>query len=292
MKRIFFLLALLNCSVTATFPQKTQKVTATYTYHAPENVSLEEAKRIALDRAKLTAIADAFGTLVTQNNSTVISNQNGKTDSRFFSFGGSEVKGEWIETTKEPKYKIRYEGDMLVVYVEVYGRIREIVSAGIDFTAKILRNGTEEKFASNDFLSGDDMFLYFKSPIDGYLTVYLLDEATHDVYCLLPYKASGEGSYFIEHDKPYILFSVKDDKVNPGIVDEYTMTCSQETEFNDIYILFSPNAFVKAKSDDLTKKLSPRHLSYKDFYKWLVSTMKRDAQLKKEIINIKISQVK
>ena len=66
----FLIMAFLFVSADA-FSQKTQKVTATYTYHSPENVTLEEAKRTALERAKVTAIADAFGTIVSQSNSTI-----------------------------------------------------------------------------------------------------------------------------------------------------------------------------------------------------------------------------
>ena len=260
-----------------------------YTYHAPENVTLEEAKRVALDRAKLTAIADAFGTLVTQSNTTIMSNQTGKTDSRFFSLGGSEVKGEWIETTKEPIYNIRYEGNMLIVSVEVSGLVREITNAGIDFTTKILRNGTEEKFESNEFRSGDDMYLYFKSPVDGYLTVYLLDETTQEVFCLLPYRASGEGAYRIEHDKTYILFSANHEQENPTFVDEYTMTCNRETEFNDIYVIFSPNPFVKASSSEAKQEILPRQSHYQDFQKWLSKNKKKDLNMKHVTIRIKIT---
>ena len=281
---ILSLLLSLSC-----FSQKVEKVTATYTYHAPENVTLEQAKRIALDRAKITAIADAFGTIVTQSNTNVMSTENGKTDSRFFSLGGSEVKGEWIETTKEPTYKISYEGDMLVVAVEVSGRIREIVSAGIDFTAKILRNGTEEKFESSDFRSGDDMFLYFKSPVDGYLTVYLLDETSQEVFCLLPYKASGEGAYRIEHDHSYILFSAKHEQENPSIVDEYNLTCNGETEFNDIYVIFSPNQFTKANSQETADEVLPRQLTYENFQKWLVKLRKKDKEV---VVNNKQIKIK
>ena len=287
MKRLW-LISILLCMVAAVHAQKTEKVTATYTYYAPENVTLEEAKRTALDRAKLSAIADAFGTLVTQSNSTVMTNENGKSNSRFLSLGGSEVKGEWIETIKDPIYNIRYEGDMLVISVEVVGRIREIVNASIDVTVKILRNGTEEKFESSEFRSGDDMYLYFKSPIDGYLTVYLLDETTQEVYCLLPYKASGEGAYRIEHDRPYILFSAKNEPTNPSIVDEYTMTCSRDTEFNDIYIIFSPNAFAKANSNETDEEVLPRQLVYEEFQKWLVKLKKIDSQasINRKEINI------
>lgn len=275
MIRPLFTLIILSVAAIS-FAQKVQKVTATYTYYVPENVTLEEAKRTALDRAKISAIADAFGTLVTQNNSTVITNQNGESNNRFFSLGGSEVKGEWIETTKEPIYNIRYEGNMFIVSVEVSGHIREIVSAGIDFTAKVLRNGIEEKFESNEFRSGDEMYLYFKSPVSGYLVVYLLDATTQEAYCLLPYKASGEGAYRIEHDHPYILFSAKHETQNPGIVDEYIMTCNRDVEFNDIYVIFSLSPFTKANGNKTENEVLPRHLAYEDFQKWLVKLRKKD----------------
>ena len=285
-----FLTYLLLSFVAVAFPQKTQKVPATYTYYASDNVTLEEAKRTALDRAKISAIADAFGTLVTQSNSTVMVNQNGQTDSRFFSLGGSEVKGEWIETTREPEYDIKYEGSMLVVSVEVSGIIREITSAGIDVIAKILRNGTEERFESTDFRNGDDMYLYFKSPVDGYLTVYLLDETTQEVYCLLPYKASGEGAYRIEHDRPYILFSAKHEQENPNIVDEYALTCNGETEYNDIYVIFSPNAFAKANTNETSSDIIPRQLSYNQFQKWFAKIHKKDVHLTSHFKQISISK--
>ena len=79
------------------FAQKTKKVCGEYIYYAPSTQSLEDAKYTALERAKLQALADEFGTVITQSNSTVMTMENGKTDSRFFSLSGSEVKGEWIE---------------------------------------------------------------------------------------------------------------------------------------------------------------------------------------------------
>ena len=285
--RTLFFVVLLTFSAAA-FSQKTEKVTATYTYYAPEHISQAEAKRIALDRAKITAIADAFGTIVTQSNTNVVSVQNGKTEERFFSLGGSEVKGEWIETLKDPVYDIRYEGDMLVVSVEVTGRIREIVGAGIDFTAKVLRNGVEEKFESTEFRSGDDLFLYFKSPVDGYLTVYLLDETSGDVFCLLPYRASGGGAYRIEHDRPYILFSSKHEVNNPGDVDEYNMTCNSDKEYNDVYVIFSPNAFAKANANEVTSEMLPRQLSFEDYQKWLAKLRKKDKDACVKKIEIQI----
>lgn len=286
--KCFLSIFLFVIAITA-YAQKTEKVIGQYSYYVPENVTLEEAKRTALIRAQLTAIADAFGTIITQSNSTIIRNQNEKTDSRFFSLSSSEVKGEWIETTREPEYEIKYEGDMLVVSVEVRGLAREFVSAGIDFTAKILRNGTEDKFESSEFRSGDDMYLYFKSPIDGYLVVYMLDEIAQKAFCLLPYKTSGDGAYRIEHDHPYILFSAKNEPNNPSVVDEYVMTCSREIEFNNIYIIFSPNPFTRTSSDEVIDDLLPRQLSYIDFQKWILNNKKKDKEISCKNIQIKIT---
>ena len=280
LRYVFILLMLLKLlSISA---QKIEKVHGEYTYHVPDNVSLEEGKRTALERAKIQAIADAFGTLVSQNNSTIVKNENGKSSVDFLSIGGSDVKGEWIETIGEPKFDIFYESNMLTIKVSIDGKAREIKTATIDFEAKLLRNGTEEKYESNEFRYGDDLYLYFKSPINGYLAVYLLDENTQQVFCLLPYKSSGEPAYKIIHDKPYVFFSCQKAEDNPSEVDEYTMTCEYSMEQNTIYIVFSPNMFTKAFAEDGNAGL-PRQLPLKEFQKWLGKCKVKDTNLKETI---------
>lgn len=265
------------------FAQRTEKVRAEYIYHAPENISLEEAKCIALERAKIQVIADEFGTLVSQSNTTLVSNRNGESSSDFFSLGGSEVKGEWIETIGKPEYEINYEQGMLVVKAMVSGHIREIVSAQIDLKAEVLCNGTDLKFSRTDFKSGDDLYLYFQSPVNGYLAVYLLDEVSQMVYCLLPYKSSSEAVTPIVKDKPYIFFSAKHAGDKGHLVDEYTMTCNNPVERNTIYVVFSPNEFAKANSNNVDELL-PQELSFEEFQKWLVKGRNRD---KKKVVKCK-----
>ena len=285
LRYVFILLMLLNLlSISA---QEIEKVHGEYTYHVTDNVSLEEGNRTALERAKIQALADAFGTLVSQNNSTIIKNENGKSSVDFLSIGGSDVKGEWIETIGEPKFDIFYESNMLTIKVTIVGKAREIKNANIDFEAKLLRNGTEEKFESDEFRNGDDLYLYFKSPINGYLAVYLLDENTQQVFCLLPYKSSGEPAYKIVHDKPYIFFSCQKAEENPNEVDEYTMTCEHSMEQNTIYIVFSPNMFAKAFAEDGSIGL-PRQLPLKEFQKWLGKCKAKDTNIqeKKKVITI------
>lgn len=260
------------------FSQKIKTVSGEYTYYVPENIDLEKAKQIALERVKIQLIADEFGTIVSQNNSTTVKNRNGKSDIDFISIGGSEVKGEWIETIGEPNFKPSFENGQLIINVHIKGKIREIVSANIDFKALVLRNGTEDKYEDDTFKSGDDLFLSFISPISGYVIVYLVDN-NGTAFCLLPYQNQEQGNVNIKANERYVFFS---EKLSPqdlkAYVDEYTMTCSHSQEINQICVVFSPNTFVKA-TDGKKEECLPRELSNEDFQKWLVSCRVKDKDM-------------
>ncbi len=287
MKPILLLLSVLF--TLPVFSQKMKTVEGEYTYHAPENVTLEEAKRIALDRAKIQALADAFGTIVSQTNATHVQNRNGSSDIDFLSIGGSEVKGEWIETVGEPQYNISYEQGMLVVKVSVKGKAREIVSAQIDIKAKVLRNGTEDKFESDEFRDGDDLYLSFVSPVSGYLAVYLVD-AEQKAYCLLPYRSQTDGIYKVEANRRYLFFNIKEAPPQERqYVDEYVMTTPQATEQNTLYLIFSPKLFTKATDCHIDEVL-PRELDFEDFQKWMTKHRKHDDKMSTTILPITITR--
>lgn len=281
------LLLLLLTSSSIVFSQELKTVEGDYTYYAPENVTLEQARRTALERAKIQALADEFGTIVSQTEFSRVENVNGKSDVNFLSFGGTEVKGEWIETIGEPIYNIRYEGNMLVITCKVRGKAREIVTAQIDLTAKVLRNGTEEKFESAEFRNGDDLYLLFQSPVKGYLAVYLMD-ADGQAFCLLPYRSQTEGVYPVKANQRYVFFN---ERLAPYSerpqIDEYVMTTERSSEYNQICVIFSPNQFVKAVDGNADEGL-PRQLSSDDFYKWLVKCRKRDKDMSTKTVTIQI----
>lgn len=283
---VFVLLAFISIPL---FPQKMKTVEAEYTYYVPENVTLEEARHTALNRAKIQALADAFGTLVTQANSTVVNNRDGASSIDFLSLGDSEVKGEWIETIGDPVFDIFYEQGMLAVKASVKGRAREIVSAAIDFKAKVLRNGTDDKFESAEFKDGDDLYLSFLSPVSGYLAVYLAD-SSGQAYCLLPYRHQSSGIYSVVANRRYVLFSADEASVDERpYVDEYILTCSRQSlEYNVVYVVFSPQPFVKA-ADERMGEACPRQLTFDEFQKWLAKVRKHDSAmgLHKFIITIR-----
>lgn len=270
------------------FSQKIKTVDGEYTYVVPENVNLDKAKYIALERLKIQLIEEEFGSTVSQSNSTLVKNSNGKSDVDFVSIGGSEVNGEWIETIGTPRYNIYYEKEMLVVSVKAKGRIREIISTAVDVKSLVLRNGIEDRFESDTFKSGDDLYISFQSPTNGYLVVYLVD-TDQRAFCLLPYQNMKEESINVEANKRYVLFSTQtaSSELKP-YVDEYTMTCTHDQEINQLYVIFSTSPFVKAIDDKLEKEL-PRELSNEDFQKWLAKYRTRDTNMvvKKTTITIR-----
>lgn len=287
----FILFMIFASSFLVGYSQRTAKVSATFTYYASETISIEEAKRIALDRAKIQAIADEFGTIVSQSTSTVITNKNGESDTHFFALGGSDVKGEWIETIGNPEYQLKFENHFLVVTCSVKGKAREITSSKIEFTAKTLRNGTELRFEDVNFRNGDDLYLYFRSPANGYLATYLLDELTQTIYCVLPYKAQSISAYPIEANKEYVMFSRKEaDKSERQIVDEYVLSCENDKEFNTLYILFSSSQIGKRNGFDDSIEDKPDNISFKDFKSWLSRTLSKDSNIQFQEINISISK--
>ena len=281
-------LLLILCS-TAVFAQKTVKVCGEYTCRAPESISLEQAKKMVLEQAKLAALAEQFGTTISQWNSTVVKNENGKSDISFLSLGGSEVKGEWLEDLKIEYGKPYYEQDMLILSVSVCGRAREITSAGVDFSAKTLNNA-ESKYETDIFHDGEDIFLAFRTPVDGYLAVYLEDtEAT--AFCLLPYRKDPSGKVPVKSGKDYIFFSKKHaDITEKSTVTEYMLSCEKPVEQNRLFIIFSPNEFTKANDAQATDEVFPRELSSEDLQKWLAKNRLRDKDMKVEIKSLTIKK--
>lgn len=270
---LFFLILTLQLSA-----QDLKRVKGEYIYHAPGDVTLEQAKQTALQRAKVQALADAFGTVVTQSNATRVENASGRSETSMIALGGSEVKGEWIETIGEPTYSISYEQEMLVVKCTVAGKAREITSDKPVFEAHVLRNGTETRFESDVFRSGDDLYLQFRSPVDGWLNVYL-DDGQGNVAAMLPYRAQGFGATEIKGNKDYLFFSRQD--AATGDADEYTMTCNGTMELNQVVLVFSENPFTKVSSSDgITDTRS--------FLTWLAKLKAHDKKACSQTISIQV----
>lgn len=282
---ITFLLIMCLVSLSAT-AQRSKKVCGEYTYYAEGNVSLNEAKIIALENAKLQALAREFGTVVTQSTTQDESFDDGREHSFFAQLSSSEVRGEWLANEGDPVYDIDFANDMLIVKCSVCGTAREISNEVADFETLVLRNGTSTKFADTHFKAGDDMYLYFKAPSDGYVAVYLVDE-TPEAYCLLPYASDVDGLYPVKHGQEYVFFSIDKEPKDKYSVDEYTLTCSKEVERNRMYVIFSENPFTKAVDSQVQDGL-PRQLSFGDFSNWLAKRRSRDSHMGVKVMYIDV----
>ncbi len=270
MKRLLLLLSLISTTLWL-HGQQTAVVSATYTYFAPESMAVDEAKHIALERAKIEAIASEFGTVVTQSNTVVLSNSNENSETRFYSVGGSDVKGEWIETIGQPQYNITYVKGILTVTVKVKGRIKEIDSTAPEIELKTYRNGVSQNNETSDFLDGDDFFMTVRPSVDGYLVAYLLDETAKKVYRILPYQQDSARNVKLKEGQLYTFFlSEGADELSRALIDTYTMTCQETIEFNRLYVLFSKNP-ISVTSDEIKQNEElPLEVDEKRFRDWML----------------------
>lgn len=271
-------LPILLLSALLLFAQDLKTVSAEFVYYAPETLSLEDAKKEALNRAKIQAIAEEFGTLVSQTNFTNIQNMNEHSNINFQSIGMSEVKGEWIEDLGKPEYDIKYIDGTLVIGVKVKGKARELKGKSYECQAKVLRH-KDNKNETDSFNDGDQFIISFMSSVKGYITIYLSDN-NGNVSCLLPYASQSEPNVEIKANVEYIFFDRGVD--NSDFVDEYYLTCPPgKTENNTIFVVFSKNVFSKAldKAKDFDTLILPRELSESDFNKWLTQCRRRDPDM-------------
>lgn len=308
MKRIVLLLSsiLMTVAVLAN-PKKPEvkTVTAECDYIMNPRETLEEARINAIEQAKVQAIANEFGLTMNLTNFTTLSADKNYDSERFNSFAMSDVNGEWIQTISEDVTPI-FDKNMTIFHVKIKGKVREIVSNPIELELKILANGTNPKMnliRDDRLMVGDYLYVYFMSPIDGYLTMYLEDcQSDEKIQALVPYRGMNEGSMKIEANKPYIFFSREDaEPAIANMVGRIKVNARNDIDYNRLYVLFSPNQFVKAlDNDNASPEASfqdrngntihrlPREIEVKAFQNWLSKTRLKDPdmQLKTVIFSI------
>lgn len=298
MKRWLIILTIFSwvLGLSAQENSREKKVKGSYTYEIPRSMSYDQACQAALVKAQNDAIAEAFGLSMREGNSLFVSNINGKSDINFISTSEGTVRGVWLGDESEPVYERFYENGRDWVKVTVKGRAREIRSAGIDFEIAPIRYRPDKELATDVFKDKDDFFLYFKTPVNGYLTVFLFDIAANQVFCLLPYQDSGSGSYPITFGQEYYFFSPSHARPEDGAVDELVLTCVPEKpeEYNQLFIIFSPNKYGRVLSKNDQQQLDeglmiPSSLDYKEFNKWLMKCQQKDEEMEVRRIPIKIT---
>lgn len=241
--------------------------------------SMDEAKEKARQLAVINAIENRVGTYVEQDASTYI--RNGQSEFRII--GNTRVKGEWLKTIDE-SYEVvqkkiggRKKTRETWITCQVKGEVREITRAPIDLKF-IPLNCPDPVCRTYDFNDGEPFYLYFTSPVDGNLNIYMADDQAR-VYRLLPYKSMREsfgGEVPVKADSGYIFFAAGDKYNYFGDnayqpVDEMIMESDGDREVMDLYIVFSPDEFDKPGlvRDNGMNGTVPFYLSRSAFDEWI-----------------------
>lgn len=265
-------LLLISCSLPG-FAQKVKTESGTAQVKLEKNMTKEEANQKVEELAKINAIENAFNTYVEQEANITVNS--GKSDFRII--GTTKVKGEWIETldkklTEDIKDEKGSFGMEKTVWItcKIKGKIKEASpKANIEFATL---SCPKLNCRSTTFTSGEQLYLQFKSPLDGYLSVYLDDG--NIVNRLLPYSSSQNSSSLnVKADKEYFFFVKGESNSELGKPDEVELYSLKKIEYNTLYIIFSEKNYYKPilNQEKVTDNgyLLPKSLSKTQFDDWL-----------------------
>ncbi|MBQ9439190.1 MAG: hypothetical protein IJU35_01125 [Paludibacteraceae bacterium] len=279
MKDYLFILLMLLGSM-AIHAQRTVNACGEIDYVMPETQTLVEAKRNAIIQARLKAIANEFGTVVSQTNTTAMHNRDGKTNSSFNSYSENEVRGIWISDTNEPELTIKYRNEMTVIHVEVCGNIREQKRETVEVQIKPLNKGIE----STLFKNNDRFSISFKSAANGYVAIFIRDDDNEIVNVMMPYEDSDGNAREVKSNKEYLFLCTKDPAYPYD--EETILTTSKTIENNTLIIVFSQKKFHISLSN---KGEFVPEVENSKFQKWLHGLRVYDttAQVEETVLTIK-----
>ncbi len=290
LNRLLVALTLLVSSWTGLHPVQAatpvRTVTGEYTYYGSKTDSPADCKRMAAQLARVEALKE-FGTIVSQNTFTSSSESNRGYETRFLSLSESEVKGEWLKDEGEPEFTVSFaDDDTIVVKCRIKGLARAISNEATDFEALVLRNGNDRKNADTNFKHDDDLYLYFSSPVSGYLAMFLQDESG-DVYSLLPYPHSDIDRIHVRKGYDYVFFDPTRAGSDFGAVEPINVTADERMEYNKVYVVFSPETFSAPPGRFVDANLPPV-TDGETFSKWLVKSRRNDPRMGVKSIMIMI----
>lgn len=310
LRRFFQLLAFSMWSSNL-YAQKSITATGEYSMRVENNMTLNEAKSFAIQLAQLNAIEMQFGKVIAQDNSTYVSNSqsgdNVVTNTVFNFLSNSYVKGEWVEDIKDPAIKEFYKDDEHWIDVTVEGKIREVQTISIKFEA-YSTSCPELKCKTISFNDGQDFYYVFKSPEDGYLSLYLTDPEYSYTFLLLPYKKSVHKKCVpIKGDKEYVFFSKNHDYFNDGpAIDEQTISLAPKNLLQkyQLWCIFSREPLEKPLLEDesvTTKKFLdqeslkqgyslPKGISEDKFRLWIQEYRVHNKKIQLQQLNITVKK--
>ena len=240
--------------------QRVATVCGEYRYTVPGEIPLNHAKQIAIDKARNEAIANEFGQVVSQSTNTTIHSSGTQSSVQSDSYASTESKAIWLSDTKEPEVSIAYENDVMVITASVCGKARELKTAEVELRMQVVSNGIEtERFKNNEKVA-----IHFKSPVNGYVSIFFRDDNAGMIYCMMPYENEDGTAREVKSNKEYIYLSTED-PIYP-YQEETILVTDKTVEFDTFILVFSKKDFSMPSSE--AGEFVPE-LSIEDFQKWL-----------------------
>jgi hypothetical protein len=284
-----------------------------------DNLSWNEAKEQVRQAAKINALEKAFGVYVEQY--TRMDMEEGATHFRVI--GETRVKGEWLKTTqevfteeerpvsrKDRKNRFlssflglgtrdKHERSEIWITCELKGKTRLVDKPVIGYEFTVQRC-IESYCETTDFNLNDPLFLRFRTPVDGYLSIYMVQEDNR-AYRLLPYQSMPERyrhSAPVKADVDYVFFSNNEEhdyfeEFSYLLVDELYLDTDNDEEILELFVLFSTDEFNKLNLKDAEENddqiLLPRSSKKELFQEWLADNRIYDPDFsyKRTLLRIK-----
>ena len=260
-----------------------------------QNMTLEELEKKAISEARIDALRKAFTVGYANQTEFVsqeINEQRGdkkasKTMTSDYEKTTERTQGEWVNTTKEPTTtKLLEDQGGYYMEAKVWGKVRERKRTDIAFSANPL-NCFLSKCSTRSFTHNDTLGFAFKSPIDGYLSIYL-DDNESKVFRLFPHGKESISSFEIKGDKEYILFTKKPylKDISIGDASQFSMKTNKIIEYNTLKILFSKNEISKPYMDLNGRLLYAEREDFTDWWINLLGDSKQNVSFKDIEISI------
>ena len=284
------------------YGQKIHVVSATAVVKVEDHLSREATREMAREQAKHQALEARYGTFISKDSRVEI--EEGSTAVSII--GASQVKGEWLETIKETfKEETRRVKTGSGVRQEIWitcnikGKVREITNPSIGFDFLPL-NCPDMNCAEENFDNMSQFYLYFKTPVDGYLSVFLADDK--QAYRILPYNEMPEKYIHnvpVVADRDYIFFNpVRSADYFEGFpyyfTDEIMLDTEEDQTAYQLYVILSPKPYTKPILEDEIELpgdyKNPKYIPREDFENWVRNNRMVDTEFFYQTSNLKVKK--
>jgi len=188
--------------------QETREAEGSYTMVLSRTATMEQTEALCTEQARLRAIGDAFGYVVSETSVGNVSDENVRVTDAFSVLTRTSVRGEWLRDKESPRTEWTWDGRELSVRVVVKGIIRSNSREGRTEVVFYPCAAGELTVEQSSFRHGQSLLARFRAASDGYLSVFYVDVAKGEAYRVFPAPAYASLDHLgVKAQQEYLLFS-------------------------------------------------------------------------------------